>query len=131
MKELLTLSLTGVFIMLADILNIKRANFLLALLGLATTAYFCIFDWGITQRIYTMMLFDKYAQAFTLIMCAIAFLWLLMSEEYLDKMSSSTDRYALVMFILAGGLLMVSFSNLVVLFLGIEILSISDRKSVV
>ena len=125
MKELLTLSLTGVFIMLADMLNIKRVSFLLVLLGLATTISFCIYDFGIFQRITTMMAFDKYANAFTLVMCGATFLWLLMSEDYFSKMSVSTDRYALVMFILAGGFLMLSFTNLVVLFLGIEILSVS------
>ena len=90
MKELITLSLTGVFIMLADILNIKRVNFLLALLGTTTTAVFCIYDWGITQHVTTMMTFDKYAQAFTLIMCAVAFLWMLMSEDAFDKINPYT-----------------------------------------
>jgi NADH-quinone oxidoreductase subunit N len=125
MKEILTLSLTGVFIMLADMLNIRRVSFLLVLLGLATTMTFCIYDWGINQGVYGMMRFDKYANAFTLVMCGAAFLWLLMSEDYFSKMAVSTDRYALVMFILAGGFLMLSFTNLVVLFLGIEILSVS------
>jgi NADH-quinone oxidoreductase subunit N len=125
MKEILTLSLTGVFIMLADMLNIRRISFLLVLLGLATTMTFCIFDWGINQGIYNMMRFDNYANAFTLVMCGAALLWLLMSEDYFNKMPVSTDRYALVMFILAGGFLMLTFTNLVVLFLGIEILSVS------
>jgi NADH-quinone oxidoreductase subunit N len=125
MKELVTLSLTGIFIMLAEMMNLRKLSFPLALMGLATTIYFCIFDWGISQNIYKMMTFDQYAQAFTLVMCITALLWLVMSEAYFDRMGSATDRYALVMFILVGGLTMIAYSNLVMLFIGIEILSVS------
>jgi NADH-quinone oxidoreductase subunit N len=125
MKELLTLSLTGIFIMLAEMMNLRKMSFPLALMGLATTIFWCIFDWGITQNVYRMMTFDPYSQAFTLVMCITALLWLILSEDYFDKMVSSTDRYALVMFILVGGLVMISYRNLVMLFIGIEILSVS------
>jgi NADH-quinone oxidoreductase subunit N len=125
MKELVTLSLTGIFIMLAEMMNLRKMSFPLALMGLATTIFWCIFDWGISQNIYKMMTFDQYAQAFTLVMCITALLWLVMSEAYFDRMGSATDRYALLMFILVGGLTMIAYSNLVMLFIGIEILSVS------
>ena len=111
--------------MLAEMMNLRKLSFPLALMGLATTIFFCIFDWGISQQVYKMMTFDPYAQAFTLVMCVTALLWLVMSEQYFDRMGSATDRYALVMFILVGGLVMIAYSNLVMLFIGVEILSVS------
>ena len=108
MKELLTLSLTGVFIMLADMFNLRKLAFPLALVGLATTISWSIFDWGINQKVYGMMLMDNYALAFTIAMSSITLFWFVMSEEYFRNMKAITDRYSLVFFALTGALVMVS-----------------------
>jgi NADH-quinone oxidoreductase subunit N len=125
MKELLTLSLTGIFVMLSDMFNLRKLVFPLVLLGLATTISWCIFDWGYNQMIFRMMQIDNYALAFTVVMCSTALLWLVMSEDYFSKMAVSTDRYALILFAMVGALVMVSYTNMVMLFLGVEILSVS------
>ena len=49
---------------------------------------------------------------------------LLWSEGFFKEESSQTDHYALILFALVGALLMVSYTNMTMLFLGIEILSI-------
>ena len=54
MKELLTLALTGIFTMLADMFDLRKLVFPLALLGLATTISWSILDWGINQRIHAI-----------------------------------------------------------------------------
>lgn len=125
MKELLTLSLTGVFVMLADMFNLRKLVFPLVLLGLATTISWSIFDWGYNQLVFRMMQIDNYALGFTIVMCTTALLWMIMSEDFFSKLAVSTDRYALVMFAMAGALVMASYTNMVMLFLGIEILSVS------
>lgn len=125
MKELLTLSLTGVFTMLADMFNLRKLVFPLALFGLAMTISWSIFDWNLNQRIFGMMQMDNYALAFTIAISGITLLWLVMSEEYFSTMKAVTDRYSLVFFALTGALVMVSYTNMVMLFLGIEILSVS------
>jgi NADH-quinone oxidoreductase subunit N len=125
MKELLTLSLTGIVAMLADMFDLRGLVKYLAVLGLAATIGFCIFDWGIGQRVFNMMQIDNYALAFTAVICSIALIWCFMSEEYFDKLPVATDRYALIFFILVGALVMVSYTNMVMLFLGIEILSVA------
>ena len=125
MKELLTLALTGVFTMLADMFNLRKLVFPLALFGLALTISWSIFDWGFNQRIFNMMQMDNYALAFTIAMSGVTILWFIMSEEYFSNMKAITDRYSLVLFALTGGLVMVSYTNMVMLFLGIEILSVS------
>lgn len=131
MKELLTLSLTGIIIMIADMINLRKFSFPIALLGLATTISWCVLNWNHTEylvidgHIDKMIVFDSFANRFTLIMSIIGVLWLMLSENYFEKLPNSTDRYALVMFVLAGAATMVSYSNLTVLFIGIEILSIA------
>ena len=125
MKELLTLALTGIFTMLADMFDLRKLVFPLALLGLAMTISWSIYDWGLNQSIYGMMTIDTYALAFTVVMCGTALMWFIMSEDYFANMKAVTDRYSLVFFALTGALCMVSYTNVVMLFLGIEILSVS------
>jgi NADH-quinone oxidoreductase subunit N len=99
-----------------------------------------------------MLTFDNYALAFSVLICATAFLWFLMAEDFFPPLLwrgqpkdvrqrmdptgrglalarvggevDKTDRYALVLFAIFGAVLMASYSNMVMLFLGIEILSI-------
>ncbi len=111
--------------MLADMFNLRKLVFPLALFGLAMTISWSIFDWGFNQRVFNMMQMDNYALAFTIAMSGVTVLWFIMSEEYFSKMKAVTDRYSLVFFALTGGLVMVSYTNMVMLFLGIEILSVS------
>jgi NADH-quinone oxidoreductase subunit N len=125
MKELLTLSLTGVFTMLADMFNLRKLVFPLALFGLAMTISWSVFDWDFSQRVFNMMQIDNYALGFTIVMCCTALMWFMMSDDFFSKMAVTTDRFALVFFALTGALVMVSFTNLVMLFIGVEILSVS------
>ena len=85
MKELLTLALTGIITMIADMFDLKKLVFPLVLLGLAMTISWSIFDWDYNQSLYGMMRIDNYALAFTVVMCVTALLWMIMSEDYFAK----------------------------------------------
>jgi NADH-quinone oxidoreductase subunit N len=124
MKELLTLSLTGVFTMLADMFNLRKLVFPLALFGLAMTISWSVFDWDLNLHLY-MVQMDNYALGFTIVMCTTALLWFMMSDHFFSKLAVATDRFALVFFALVGAVVMVSFTNLIMLFIGVEILSVS------
>ncbi len=126
MKELLTLAGLGIVIMLAEMLKLKKwLIFPLALAGLAGCIAFSIVDFNRMESLYGMMRLDSYAQAFNVVMCSVTLLWLALFENYFETKHSLTDQYALIFFALTGALMMVSFTNLTILFLGIEILSIS------
>jgi NADH-quinone oxidoreductase subunit N len=126
MKELLTLSGVGVLAMIAEMLNLKKFVFPLALVGLATAIGFSIVDWHNGQEVvYGMMKLDHFALAFNAVMCTAALFWCMMAEEELEKKKNIVDYIALMFFALTGALVMVSFTNMTMLFLGIEILSIS------
>ncbi len=125
MKALILLSSLGVIALLAEIFSFKKLLYPLVLLGLIATFIVNMFDWNATYNVYfNMMRYDNYAVAFTSVILVIAFLWFLMSESYFQEETSRTDHFALILFALAGTVIMVSYTNMTMLFLGIEILSI-------
>ena len=125
MKALVLLSSLGVIALLAEIFSFKKLMYPIVLLGLIGTFIFNLSDWNINQTYYNMMRTDNYAVAFSSVIIVIAFLWFLMSESFFKATDSMSDHYALILFSLAGAVVMVSFTNMTMLFLGIEILSIS------
>jgi NADH-quinone oxidoreductase subunit N len=125
MKALVLLSSLGVIALLAEIFSFKKLMYPIVLLGLIGTFIFNLSDWDTNQTYYNMMRTDTYAIAFSSVIIAIAFLWFLMSESFFKAADSMSDHYALILFALAGAVIMVSFTNMTMLFLGIEILSIS------
>lgn len=124
MKALILLSSLGVIALLAEIFSFKKLLYPIVLLGLITTFVLNVSDWGTNQLYYRMMLFDNYAVAFTAVIIAVAFLWFIMAEGFFKEESNLTDHFALVLFALVGTVMMVSYTNMSMLFLGIEILSI-------
>ena len=124
-NPLIILSVLGIIALFAEIFRFRKGLFPLILLGLAG-AFVC------TARLYNhpqiimgMMNFDNYAVVFTCVILIIAFLWFMMAKNYFLQETSVTDHFALIIFSLVGAVVMVSFNNLTMLFLGIEILSVS------
>ncbi|MFI5149836.1 MAG: NADH-quinone oxidoreductase subunit N [Bacteroidia bacterium] len=128
LKELLILTGLGVLALLAEIFNFKKVLFPLVLTGLAAVIAVCVVDWtpqDTDRYFFTQMLnVNHYALAFTIIIILVSIFWFLMSEKYFTDETNITDHFALVLFALVGAFLMVSYSNLTMLFLGIETLSI-------
>jgi NADH-quinone oxidoreductase subunit N len=126
MNAVYILSGLGIFSLLAEIFNFRKVLFPIVLLGLLSTAILLILDWNTGLSHYSNMLtFDNYAVAFSTAISFIAMLWFMMSKDYFENNTHVTDHFALVLFSLVGAVFMVSYSNLAMLFLGIEILSIS------
>lgn len=126
MNSVFVLSGLGIFALLAEIFNIKRFLFPVVILGLLASALLLIFDWNQDLAHYSNMLtFDNYAVAFSITLSLVAALWFLMSKDYFENNTNITDHFALILFSLVGAVFMVSYSNLAMLFLGIEVLSIS------
>jgi NADH-quinone oxidoreductase subunit N len=125
-NSVFVLSGLGILSLLAEIFNAKRFLFPVVVLGLFAAGVLLLFDWNQGTSYYgNMLTFDNYAVAFSAALSLIAALWFLMSKNYFGSHRHTTDHFALVLFCLTGGIFMVSFSNLAMLFLGIEILSIS------
>jgi NADH-quinone oxidoreductase subunit N len=72
-----------------------------------------------------MLVLDQFSKAFMILIMASASLWFWIFEDYFKEAGHRSDKASLVLFSVIGALLMVSFNNMAILFLGIEILSIS------
>lgn len=125
MKALILLSCLGVIALLAEIFNFKKILYPIVLIGLVTIFILNAFDWDLNEPVYYgMMRYDDFAVAFSSVLIGITALWFIMAEGFFKEESSLTDHFALIIFSLIGGVMMVSYSNMAMLFLGIEILSI-------
>lgn len=126
MNSLYILCGLGLLSLLAEIVSVKKGLTTIALIGLLTAAVFAILDWNTEQHYYgDMLFFDNFAVAFTALLMLVALFWLWMSPDYFSNHENVTDRSALILFALTGAVVMVSFNNMAMLFLGVEILSIS------
>jgi NADH-quinone oxidoreductase subunit N len=126
MNALLVICGLGFVSLLAEIANFKKLLTALVVLALVAAIVLGILDWGAPRAYYhDMVVFDNFSLAFTALLCAITLAWYVMARRYFEHQSHQSDRSALMIFALAGGIIMVSFNNMAMLFLGIEILSIS------
>ena len=72
-----------------------------------------------------MMSFDRFSLFFNTIALTCTFVFFLLSAKEMEKVGVNySDYFALIFFILSGIVLSSSFSSLLILFLGIEIISI-------
>ncbi|MBK9799520.1 MAG: NADH-quinone oxidoreductase subunit N [Bacteroidetes bacterium] len=126
MKSLLLLSGIGVLSLLAEIFNFKKRLFPIVILSLLAVIAAAIKDWDTNIHYYNeMMVFDNFAISFTVLISVVSILWFFMAKDYFTNETNITDHTSLVIFCLVGTLCMVSYNNMVMLFLGIEILSLS------
>lgn len=130
MNALILSAIMGVVMMFSGILlKQKSAIRGLALVGLIAAIVLNIaetYDFHLFKvDINNMMHFDKYALVFNTIAMICTFLFFLLSAKEMEKVGLNyADYFALIFFILCGILLSSSFSSLLILFLGIEIISI-------
>lgn len=126
MNALLVICGLGVFSLIAEIINIKKWLTAVILLGLVAAVITVAMEWGSTVSYFSdMLLFNNFSLAFTGLILVTSIAWFWMARDYFTVQPHIADRSALVIFVVIGAILMVSFNNMVMLFLGIEILSIS------
>lgn len=72
-----------------------------------------------------MLLFDRFASLFTLVIFVCTFFFFLLSAKEMEKVGKDySEFFALIFFILVGAVLVSAFKSLLILFIGIEIISI-------
>ena len=126
MNTLLVLAGIGVFGLFSEIFRFKKALLPVVFLGLAAALVTTVCDWNTNVSYFNnMMKVDNFSLAFSAVMICITMLWFIISPGFFTDETSKSDHFTLILFALTGGVLMSSFNNMVMLFLGIEILSIS------
>jgi NADH-quinone oxidoreductase subunit N len=99
-----------------------------ALVSLILSGFFCIRSWGRDLSCFGGSLtLDRMAVAFCLTVTAAGFFLVLMSLKYIAREDMNHgEYYALLLLALSGAMVMASSPNILVVFLGLEILSVSS-----
>ena len=130
MQVLISIVSLGVFCLLAEIFNLRKLLVPVTVIGLLGVLGISLNLWSIDSSIdvnyLNMMATTKFSSAFSSLFIVLTIFILLMSDDfYKDIPTKFSDFVAIKIFLLAGAVAMVSFTNLAMFFLGIEILSIS------
>ncbi|MGJ1433359.1 NADH-quinone oxidoreductase subunit N [Sphingobacterium spiritivorum] len=128
MGAIITLSLLGILVLYMGLYKAKNALLPVTLLGLAGALVFLILDWNkVAEPLYSgMIIFDHFAIGFSVLSILITALVLLLSKEYFWSISEHVaEYYALILFSLTGAILVNSYHNFAMLFIGIEIMSVA------
>jgi len=130
MNALIISAIMGVAMMFSGVLLKQRS----AIRGLALAGLFIAIVLNVLEmygfhlfkiNVNNMMRFDRFALFFNTLALICTFIFFLLSAKEMEKVGLNyADYFALIFFILCGIILASSFSSLLILFLGIEIISI-------
>ncbi|MFN4122850.1 MAG: NADH-quinone oxidoreductase subunit N [Flavobacteriales bacterium] len=126
MATLIVLTVLGFILLFLGAFHKKSILLPVAVIGTLIAIVLLINDHGSFKLYFNeMVAFDNYAVSFGILMTSIvALLFLIASYHFRNENAGVADLYALMLFSLVGAILMVSFDNLVMLFMGIEVMSI-------
>jgi NADH-quinone oxidoreductase subunit N len=142
----LIVSVAGVIVMLVDAFthrrqrNITATLSIIALLGAGVASIWLWMQWPATSAFNGMIVLDELRLSFTVVFLIVAILTILIATIWLDVEDLPAGEFhSLLLFATTGMMLMASAGDLVIVFLGLEILSIatyvlagfrrSDRRS--
>ncbi|SMO55050.1 NADH-quinone oxidoreductase subunit N [Solitalea koreensis] len=127
MTSIIIITITAIVVLYLGLYKAQKALLPVSILGLLASGATAFMAWGSELSYFNdMIVFNNYAIAFTILLVVTTILIFLLSRDYFEHISSNVaEYYAILLFALAGGVVMVSFQNLSMLFIGIEILSVS------
>ena len=127
----LGMTLTGCVVMLTDLFTPRRGGksylAIVSLAGLAVTAALSLMTWNYENRgaFGGMVVADNFTQFFNLLFVFITAVTVLLSQTQLEREDwHAGEFYSLLLFASAGMMLMAGAADLIMVFLGIELLSI-------
>jgi NADH-quinone oxidoreductase subunit N len=127
MNTLIAIIGLGVLCLLFEIFNLRKAIVPVTIIGLLGVLGLTISEFNSTQTYYNnMIIVSKFSTVFSSLFIVLTiFLVALGHNFYENHQSKISDFIAIKVFLLAGAVAMVSFGNLAMFFLGIEVLSIA------
>ncbi len=126
MNIIITIAVTAFLVLYAGLFKARKALLPLTLVGLLVALGFVATSWNNPTTYYTMMRMDNFALAFTALSILGTFLIFLLTERYFAEGSDNVAEYfTLILFALSGIVIMVSYQNMSMLFIGLEIMSVS------
>src|SRR5687767_14031608 len=119
MNALFVITGLGIVSLLSEFGNLKRWLTAFVIIGLSAAVVLAALDWNTAQRYFSdMLVFDNQALAFTALISVSTILWFWLSADYIATQTHRTDRTSLVIFAVVGSVIMASFNNMSMLFLG-------------
>lgn len=123
----------GMVCLAMEILDLRKLLVPVILLGLAVIFGVNLMSWADSGPVIfagldmsSMLHADHFSVAFNgVLIVAAAFLFAMSHDFYKDEQHHLSDYLTIIVFILCGAMVLTSYSNLVMMFLGIEIVSIS------
>jgi NADH-quinone oxidoreductase subunit N len=127
MNTLIAISGLGVLCLLFEILNFRKGIVPVTILGLLAVLGLTYTEFNTPASYYNnMIVVTKFSSVFSALFIVLTvFLIALAHDFYEDHQTKISDFIAIKIFMLAGCVAMVSFGNLAMFFLGIEVLSMS------
>jgi len=141
MNALIATSVLGLFAMISEIIGLKKWIWSISTIGIAGILGLTVYEVinGKTGVFYGMIEQNNFSSIFSGLLLFITFIWFLLAKDHYKEGNNAnpSDQAALIIFATVGGLILTSYTNLTMLFLGIEIVSIpmfilagSDKKNV-
>ena len=127
MNTLIAITGLGVLCLLFEILNFRKAIIPITIIGLLAVLGLTFTEYGSPASYYNnMIVVNKFSTSFSALLIVLTIFLVAMAHDFYEEDPTKiSDFIAIKIFMLAGAVSMVSFGNLAMFFLGIEILSIS------
>ncbi|SFG59315.1 NADH-quinone oxidoreductase subunit N [Pedobacter insulae] len=126
MNIIITIAITAFLVLYAGLFKARKALLPLTLTGLLVALGFVAYSWNNPTTYYTMMRVDNFALAFSALSILGTFFIFLLTDRYFAEGSDNVAEYfTLILFALTGIMMMVSYQNMSMLFIGVEIMSVS------
>lgn len=127
MNSIIVVAVVAILVMLFGVIN-KKSLILPTIFAGLTTAFILNFgSWDLTESLFNgMFLVDRFGMAFNGVLIFTSILVFVFASVYYKAVDRPLeDIYALFLFALIGAMVMTSFGNIIMLFIGLETLSIS------
>jgi NADH-quinone oxidoreductase subunit N len=126
MNIIITITVTALVVLYAGLFKAKKALLPITLIGLLTALAFVATSWNTSQTYYGMMQMDNFALAFSgITILGTLFIFLLTQNYFAADSENTAEYFTLILFALAGIIIMLSYQNMSMLFIGVEIMSVS------
>jgi NADH-quinone oxidoreductase subunit N len=126
MNIIITIAVTALVVLYAGLFKAKKALLPLTIIGLLTSLAFVVTSWNTNTSYYGMMQMDNFALAFAGIsVVGTLFIFLLTQNYFAAHSENIAEYFTLILFSLTGIIIMVSYQNMSMLFIGLEIMSVS------
>ena len=127
MNTLIAIIGLGVLCLLFEIFNLRKGIIPITVIGLLAVLGLDISEFNSPDSYYNnMIVVSKFSSAFSALFIILTIFLITLSHKFYENHQSKLSDYiAIKIFLLAGAVAMVSFGNLAMFFLGLEVLSIA------